>query len=143
MENNELDRKIIEKVRNRIAISNLESEENMKLNKNKQVLSLVAVLAIMLTGSFVTVNATTNGKLVEKVKDTIKVVLISDDGKQEELKGTIYTDSNNHIIEEYNSNNNGSSYTVKVDKTNLDNKNLAIDGTIKDGSSSITIKEQK
>ena len=33
MENNELNKKVLEKVRSRIVISNLESEENMKLNK--------------------------------------------------------------------------------------------------------------
>ena len=38
MENNELNKKVLEKVRSRIVISNLESEENMKLNKKKQLI---------------------------------------------------------------------------------------------------------
>ena len=37
MVNNELNKKIVESVRNRIVISNLESEENMKINKRKQI----------------------------------------------------------------------------------------------------------
>lgn len=35
MGNNELNKRIIEKVRNRVVISNLESQENMKINKRK------------------------------------------------------------------------------------------------------------
>lgn len=35
MGNNELNKRIIEKVRNRGVISNLESQENMKINKRK------------------------------------------------------------------------------------------------------------
>ena len=62
MVNNELNKKIVESVRNRVVISNLESEENMKINKRKQIVSLVVVMLIMLTGSFITVNATTNGE---------------------------------------------------------------------------------
>ena len=101
MENEELNKRIIEKVKNRIVISNLESEENMKLNRKKQILSLTAVITVMLAGSFFTVNAATDGELVDKVKDTIKVVFVNSEGKQEELKGTTYTDSNNHLMERY------------------------------------------
>ena len=50
MENNELNKKVLEKVRNRIVISNLESEENMKLNKKKQIISISAVLVVLFTG---------------------------------------------------------------------------------------------
>ena len=126
MENNELNNKIIEKVRDKIVISNLESEENMRLKRKKQVLSLVAVLIIMLTGSFMTVNATTNGELVEKVKDTIKVIFVNEEGKEKEVNGTTYKASNNHIIEKYNFED-GS--TLEVDKTNLDEYNMNVDGT--------------
>ena len=81
MVNNELNKKIVESVRNRVVISNLESEENMKINKRKQIVSLVAVMLIMLTGSFITVNAATNGELAEKAKDTIQVIFTDKDGK--------------------------------------------------------------
>ena len=83
MENNELNKKIFENVRNRIVISNLESEENMKLNKRKQVLSVAAVMVIMLTGSFFTVNAATDGELSNKIKETIRVVLVKEDGSED------------------------------------------------------------
>ena len=85
MERNELNKKIMEKVRNRVVVSNLESEENMKLNKRKQVLSVAAVMVIMLTGSFFTVNAATDGELSNKIKETIRVVLVKEDGSEEVL----------------------------------------------------------
>lgn len=143
MENNELNKRIIENVRNRVVISNLESEGNMKINKRKQVLSLVVVMVIMLTGSFITVNAATNGELVEKVKDTIQVIFVDKDGKQEEVKGTTYTDSNNHTIEKYKTEKNGTEHTLEVDKNNLDESNLTIKDNINDEQSTITIEDKK
>lgn len=142
MENNELNKKIIKKVRNRVVISNLESEENMKLNRKKQVLSLVTVMLIIFAGGFITVNAATNGELAEKVKDTIKVVIVKEDGKEEELKGNTYMDSNNHTIEKYEIDDNGTSFGLEIDKTNLNGENMEIEGSIKlnDNESSIVIK---
>ena len=132
MQNNELTKKIIENVKNRVVISNLESEENMKLNKRKQILSIAFVMTIMCAGSFFTVNAATNGELANKVKDTVKVIFVKDDGKEEEVKGTTYTDSNNHTIEKYETNENGIEHTLEIDKTNLDEENLVVKETIKD-----------
>ena len=143
MRNNELDRKIFENVRNRIVVSNLESEENMKLNKRKQVLSLVAVMIVMLTGSFITVNAATNGELAEKVIDTIQVIFTDKNGKQEEVKGNTYTDSNNHTIEEYKIEKDGAEHVLQVDKTELDGENLTIKERIDEEGASITIESNK
>lgn len=142
MVNNELNKKIVESVRNRIVISNLESEENMKINKRKQIVSLVTVMLIMLTGSFITVNAATNGELTEKVKDTIQVIFTDKDGKQEELKETTYTDSNNHTIEKYHIEKDGTEHTIEVDKSNLNDKNLTFKENINDGEESITIENK-
>lgn len=143
MENNSLNKKIMEQVKNRIVISNLESEENMKINKKKQVLSIAAVAVIMLAGGFFTVNAATNGELVENIKDTIKVVFVDDDGTENEVEGTTYTDTNNHTIETYETNDNGKTHTLEVDKTNLDDENMTISGTIKDNEASITIDNEE
>lgn len=143
MENNSLNKKIIEQVKNRIVISNLESEENMKINKKKQILSIAAVAVIMLTGGFFTVNAATNGELAENIKDTIKVVFVNDDGTENEVEGTTYKDSNNHTIETYETNDNGKTHTLEVDKTNLDDENMTISGTIKDNEASITIDNEE
>ena len=114
----------------------------MKINKRKQIVSLVVVMLIMLTGSFITVNATTNGELAEKAKDTIQVIFTDKDGKQEEVKGTTYTDSNNHTIEKYHIEKDGAEHTIEVDKNNLDNQNLTFKENIKDGEESITIENK-
>lgn len=142
MENNELNKKIIENVRNRVVISNLEREENMKINKRKQILSLVAVMAIMITGGFFTVNAATNGELSEKVKDTIQVIFIDKGGSEEEVKGTTYTDSNNHTIEKYTIEKDGAEHTLEVDKSVLDDSNLTLKENIKDGEANISIENK-
>ena len=143
MENKELNERIIENIRNRVVISNLESEENMKLNKRKQILSIVAVMIVMLTGSFFTVNAATNGELAEKVKDTIQVIFTDKDGKQEEVKGTTYKDLNNHTIERYELEKNGAEYILEVDKNTLDDSNLTFKDDINDGEASITIENKE
>lgn len=143
MEENKLDEKIIENVRNRVVISNLESEENMKINKRKQILSLMIVSVIMLTGSFITVNAATNGQLAEKVKDTIQVIFTDKDGKQEEVKGSTYTDSNNHTIEKYEIERDGMEHTLEVDRTILDGSDLMFKENINDEEASITIENKK
>lgn len=143
MENNELNKRIIENIRNRVVISNLESEENMKFNKRKQILSLALVMIIMLTGSFVTVNAATNGELVQKVKDTIQVIFTDKDGKQEEIRGTTYTDYNNHTIEKYQIEKNGTEHTLEVDKAILNNSNLTFKESINDVEASIKIENKK
>ena len=142
MESNELNKRIIENVKNRVVISNLESEENMKFNKRKQVLSVVAVMFVMITGSFFTVNAATNGELTEKVKDTIQVLFTDKDGKQEEVEGTSYIDSNNHTIEKYRIEKNGAEYTLEIDKNNLDEENLTFKENINDEEARITIESR-
>ena len=88
--NNNLNKRIIENVRNRVVISNIESEVNMKLSRRKQILSVVTVCMIMLGGSFITVNAATDGQLVEKVTETIQIVFRDQNGKQSEIDGAAY-----------------------------------------------------
>ena len=68
MENHEWNNKILKNVRNKIVVSNLEREENMKINQRKQVVSVLTATLIVLSGGFLTVNAATDGKLVEDIK---------------------------------------------------------------------------
>lgn len=86
MEINELDKKIIENVRNKIVVSNLEKEENMRISKKKAIISIAAVIMIFISGSFVTVNAATEGKLVENVKGLINVTFNESKYKKVESK---------------------------------------------------------
>lgn len=143
MGNNKLNKKIIENVRNRVVVSNLESEESMKISKRKQILSGVAVMFVMLTGSFITVNAATNGELAQKVTDTIQVIFTDKDGNQEEIKGTTYTDSSNHTIEKYETNKNGSQLTLEIDKNNLDDSKMTIKSEMDETEDEISISINK
>lgn len=85
MENHELNRKILRNVRNKIVVSNLEREENMKINQRKQVVSVLTATLIVLSGGLLTVNAATDGKLVEDIKQKYEemiVVKLEDDNYQ-------------------------------------------------------------
>lgn len=78
MENNELNNKILRNVRSRIVVSNLEKEETMEKIKKKNVISLCATAIILLFGSFLSVNAATDGKLVEDIKEKYKEIIMID-----------------------------------------------------------------
>ncbi len=124
MENNGLNKKIFENVRNRIVVSNLESEENMKLNKRKQVLSVAVIMVVMLTGSFFTVNAATDGKVVEEIKKAITI-------KYDESKYKVVTenqieniDGEEYVKYEIVSNDNTEEFTTLINKSEMDKQNL-------------------
>lgn len=78
MENNDLNDKIMRNVRSRIVISNLEKEEAMEKAKRKHIISLCATTVILLSGSFLSVNAATDGKLVEDIKEKYKEIITID-----------------------------------------------------------------
>lgn len=118
--NNNLNKRIIENVRNRVVISNIESEVNMKLSKRKQILSVVAACMIMIGGSFITVNAATDGQLVEKVTETIQIVFRDKNGNETEIDGAAYVEKNNETIEQYQYENDGVEYNIEVNKDTLD-----------------------
>ncbi len=46
MESRDLNSAVLKRVRNKIVVSNLEREEEMKINKKKQILSLAAVVIL-------------------------------------------------------------------------------------------------
>lgn len=78
MEINDLNNKIMRNVRNRIVVSNLEKEEIMEKAKRKHIISLCATTVILLSGSFLSVNAATDGKLVEDIKEKYKEIITID-----------------------------------------------------------------
>lgn len=78
MENNDLNNKIMRNVRTRIVVSNLEKEETMEKNKRRHIISLCATTIILLSGSFFSVNAATDGKLVEDIKEKYKEIITID-----------------------------------------------------------------
>lgn len=78
MEINDLNNKIMRNVRSRIVVSNLEKEEVMEKAKRKHIISLCATTVILLSGSFLSVNAATDGKLVEDIKEKYKEIIMID-----------------------------------------------------------------
>ncbi len=86
MENNELERKIINNVRNKIVVSNLEKEANMRMSKRRAIISITALVLILMSGSFLTVNAATDGQLAKDVKDLITFTFDTSKYKQTESK---------------------------------------------------------
>ena len=76
MENQELNKRIMKNVRNRIVVSNLEREESMKLRARKRVISMCAVAVILLSGSLLSVNAATDGKLAEDIREKYEEIVV-------------------------------------------------------------------
>ena len=76
MENHELNNKILRNVRNKIVVSNLEREENMKISKQKQAISVLMAMVVLFSGGFLTVNAATDGKLVEEIKQKYEEIIV-------------------------------------------------------------------
>ena len=123
MENNELKKYILKNVKSKIVISNLESEESMKINMKKQVFAVLAVIMLVLVGGFFSVNAATDGKLIENIKEVIKVTMIKDDGVVVQLDGKEYTDSNGDNWVHYENENT----QIDVNKKEIDVNNLSLE----------------
>jgi len=68
MNNSELNNRVLEKLKSRIAISNFEMEEKQMIIKRKRIISFVAIFIVIFTSGFVTVNAMTNNGLVNAIK---------------------------------------------------------------------------
>ena len=140
----ELNQKILRNFRENIAISNLEEELKVKKGMKKQVLMLSIMGFVCLFGGFLTVDAATGGEITEKVKDTIKVVLIREDGKEEVLKGISKTSENGHTIETYYvEGEEGAEYRLDVDKTELEEENLGIEGNYRQTKATVTIQTKE
>jgi len=130
MENNEFENKIIKKVRNKIVVSNLEMEENMKLNKRKEIISVCAVSLVLLFGGFFTVNAATDGKLVDEIKDVITITF--DENKYNATLKDVTKDENGEDIVTYevNSKDNDEHFEMQFNKSILEDENLKMETKI-------------
>ena len=98
----------------------------MKRKIKKQVLLGTMLGTLMLSGSFITVNAASNGKLMENIKDTIetvRVVLVKD-GKFVIVEKDENTNSDefnyvtyNVVTEDFPNENLEEKLVVKIDET--------------------------
>ena len=122
----ELSERILKKFRDNITISNLKEECIMKKNIRKQVLLGTMLGTLILSGSFITVNAATNGQLVENIKDTIKVVFVSN-GQEEEIAGKFYTDQNGEYWVTFEKSLNDVQMKVDLKTNELDKENIKVE----------------
>lgn len=147
MRNDEFNKKIIENVKNRIVVSNLESEEHMKISKKKQIISIAAMAIIMVTGSFFTVNAATNGELVKKIKEKINITIVNEDGTEETLEdANIYVTDNNEYVVEYlikddSNTQNQTEESFKIYTNTLEEENKNVDAKVSENETNIEIGE--
>lgn len=88
MENQELNKRIMKNVRNKIVVSNLEREESMKVRARKRVISMCAVAVILLSGSLLSVNAATDGKLAEDIREKYEEIVVVKFNKEDETVTT-------------------------------------------------------
>lgn len=70
-----LEEKILKNFKNSIAMSNFKEEFEMKKLLKKQIVTTFILVVILFSGGFLTVNASTNGKLVEDIKNKIYTIL--------------------------------------------------------------------
>lgn len=134
MENRDLNSAVLMRVRNKIVVSNLEREEEMKINKKKQILSLAAVVILFLSGGFVTVNAATDGQLVNNIKDTIKVVFVDNNGTEKEITGKTSTDSKGDIWENYEYTIDGGLFESAINKSYLEQQGMSVEEKLSSNS---------
>ncbi len=81
---------------NKIAYTLYERRLNMKKKKLKKVMFSM-VTCLVLLGGVKTVDALTEGKISNTVKDTIRVFFIGEDNQQQEIIGEQYVDENGDI----------------------------------------------
>lgn len=143
MEDKNLKYKIIENVRNNIVISNLEREDKMRVNNRKKI-AIFSVVAIMtIFGSFATVNAATDGKIVENIKEFVSVKIVKDNGSSKDLKGTEYKDKNGDTWIKYEDNENGAETKIDINKTELEKNKLTTDTKISGNEFNIQVNSEK
>lgn len=147
MENKELNNKILRNVRNKIVVSNLESEENMKLNVKKQIISICAVVLVATSGGLFTVNAATNGKLVQDIKEFVTVTIVKKDGTTENVEGKTRTDEYGNTWLKYERKGEEWEDVIYVQRIELEKNNLGIDAKITEnetnGEMNIEIKDRE
>lgn len=81
---------------NKIAYTLYERRLNMKKKKLKKAMFSM-VTCLVLLGGVKTVDALTEGKISNTVKDTIRVFFIGEDNQQQEMIGEQYVDENGDI----------------------------------------------
>ena len=132
-------------VNDRIAYDLYERNRTMKKIKLKKAAFSIAV-CILILGGISTVDAATDGKISNTVKNTIKVIFTDENNQEREITGEQYVDENGDIWIKYKHESDQSSQEIDINKSELEENGLEADGNIKnsDGETNteITIQDK-
>lgn len=130
MENKELNSRILKNVRSKIVVSALEREESMKIEKRKQVISLCVAIMIIFSGGLLTVNAATNGKVMEEIKNFIQIDYDQSKYKITSEQEKIDNLGDEHVTYTLESNDGQQEYMIDINKSELENQNFVMNQKI-------------
>ena len=122
--------KIKAMVNDRIAYNLYERNRTMKKMKLKKAVFSIAVCVLIL-GGIGTVDAATDGKISNTVKNTIKVIFTDENNQEREITGEQYVDENGDIWIKYKHETDQSSQEIDINKSELEKDGLETDADIK------------
>lgn len=129
----------------RIAYTLYERNRNMKKMKLKKIAFSIAVCVLIL-GGIGTVDATTDGKISNTIKNTIKVIFTDEDNQEREMTGEQYVDENGDIWIKYKHETKQSNQEIDINKSELEKEGLETEAKIKDSdgetNTEITIQDK-
>lgn len=129
--------KIKAMVNDRIAYNLYERNRTMKKMKLKKDVFSIAVCVLIL-GGIGTVDAATDGKISNTVKNTIKVIFTDENNQEREITGEQYVDENGDIWIKYKHETDQSSQEIDINKSELEKDGLETDADIKNSDGETT-----
>ncbi|MEI3325873.1 MAG: hypothetical protein V8R64_05240 [Thomasclavelia sp.] len=129
--------KIKAMVNDRIAYNLYERNRTMKKMKLKKAVFSIAVCVLIL-GGIGTVDAATDGKISNTVKNTIKVIFTDENNQEREITGEQYVDENGNIWIKYKHETDQSSQEIDINKSELEKDGLETDADIKNSDGETT-----
>lgn len=129
--------KIKAMVNDRIAYNLYERDRTMKKMKLKKAVFSIAVCVLIL-GGIGTVDAATDGKISNTVKNTIKVIFTDENNQEREITGEQYVDENGDIWIKYKHETDQSSQEIDINKSELEKDGLETDANIKNSDGETT-----
>ena len=129
----------------RIAYTLYERNRNMKKMKLKKIAFSIAVCVLIL-GGIGTVDAATDGKISNTIKNTIKVIFTDENNQEREMTGEQYVDENGDIWIKYKHETKQSNQEIDINKSGLEKEGLETEVKIKDSdgetNTEITIQDK-
>ena len=129
--------KIKAMVNDRIAYNLYDRNRTMKKMKLKKAIFSIAVCVLIL-GGIGTVDAATDGKISNTVKNTIKVIFTDENNQEREITGEQYVDENGDIWIKYKHETDQSSQEIDINKSELEKDGLETDANIKNSDGETT-----